>query len=59
MHTLNNCAFSVLQITNKKLKGVIAIKAVFPQLSPHNRAEDKKKQLQKPRGNIISAKRLC
>ena len=42
MHTLNNCAFSALQITNKKLKGVIAIKAVFPQLSPHNRAEEKR-----------------
>lgn len=42
MHTLNNCAFSALQITNKKLKGVIAIKAVFPQLSPYNRAEEKR-----------------
>ena len=42
MHILNNCAFSALQITNKKLKGAIAIKAVFPQLSPHNRAEEKR-----------------
>ena len=42
MHILNNCAFSALQITNKKLKGVIAIKAVFPQLSPHNRAEEER-----------------
>ena len=42
MHTLNKFAFSALQITNKKPKGVIAIKAVFPQLSPHNRAEEKR-----------------
>ena len=56
MHTLNNCAFSALQITNKKLKGVIAIKAVFPQLSPHNRAEEKRNNYKSREGTLFLQK---
>ena len=37
-----NYSFSITDGGGGGREGVIAIKAVFPQLSPHNRAEEKR-----------------